>query len=225
MLLTSRCFEEYTAFFDLGPGRLPGRVLDCGSGASSFVAGACARGVHAVGADPVYVHTEQTLAKATTAGASDARQLIAAHQNRFSYTWYGSAQRRDELRATAAQMFSEHRNRHPERYVAASLPALPFADQAFALALCSHLLFTWADRLDERWHLDSLVELCRVAAEARVFPLVLQGSGEPVPFLPRLRRRLQADFGITSKTTAVDYEFQIGADHMLTLTHEDPSAA
>jgi hypothetical protein len=180
--------------------------------------------VDAIAADPVYVHPEQTLTQATTAGASGGSQLIAAHQDRFSYTWYGSAQRRDDMRATAAAIFREHRHSHPGRYVAASLPALPFTDQAFALALCSHLLFTWADRLDERWHLDSLVELCRVAAEVRVFPLVLQGSGEPVPFLPRLRRRLQADFGITSQITAVDYEFQIGAHHMLTLNHEDPSA-
>jgi hypothetical protein len=221
MLLTSRSFEEYVAFFDLDADRLPDRVLDCCAGASSFVAGTCARGLDAIAADPVYVNDEQTLTQASTAGATGGSRLIAAHQDRFSYAWYGSAQRRDTMRVTAAEIFREHRRGHPERYVAASLPALPFADQAFALALCSHLLCTWADHVDEQWHLDSLVEMCRVAAEVRVFPLVLQGSGEPVPFLPRLRHHLQADFGITSQISAVAYEFQIGANRMLTLNHAD----
>jgi hypothetical protein len=180
MLLTSRSFEEYAAFFDLDVDRLPDRVLDCCAGASSFVAGGCVRGVDAIAADPLYINDEQILTDATTAGATGGSRLIAAHQDRFSYAWYGSAQRRDTLRATAAEIFREHRHRHPERYIAASLPALPFADKASALALCSHLLFSWADRLDEQWHLDSLVELCRVAAEVRVFPLLAQGGSEPV---------------------------------------------
>lgn len=218
MLLTSRSFEEYVAFFDLDANRLPDRILDCCAGASSFVAGACARGVDAIAADPAYAEDEPTLAEAATAGASGGGRLIAQHQDRFSYAWYGSAERRDALRAGAAKTFREHRHRQPGRYVAASLPALPFADRAFPLALCSHLLFTWADRFDEQWHLDSLVELGRVAAEVRIFPLVRQGSGEPVPFLPRLRQRLRADFGISSRITSVGYEFQVGAHHMLTLT-------
>jgi hypothetical protein len=225
MLLTSRSFEEYAAFFGLDADRLPDRVLDCGGGASSFVAGACARGVDAIAADPVYVHDEQSLLEAGMAGATGGANLITAHQDRFTYAWYGSAERRSTMRATAAAIFREHRHQHPERYVAASLPALPFTDQAFALALCSHLLFTWADRFDERWHLDSLVELCRVAAEVRVFPLALQGSGEPIRFLPGLRRRLHAEFGITSQITDVAYEFQIGAHHMLTLNPDGPASS
>ena len=106
---------------------------------------------------------------------------------------------------------------HSERYVAASLPSLPFDDGAFDLAVCSHLLFTWADELGYDWHLASLRELLRVAAQVRVFPTVLQGAGDPVPFWDRLMQQLRAD-GVVFETRRVDYEFQVGAREMLVLT-------
>ena len=45
------------------------------------------------------------------------------------------------------------------RYVEASLPSLPFADAAFDLALCSHLLFLYSRQFDEAFHVAALREL------------------------------------------------------------------
>ncbi|HEY3005001.1 MAG TPA: hypothetical protein VGJ44_21825, partial [Kribbellaceae bacterium] len=89
-------------------------------------------------------------------------------------------------------------------------------DGRFELALCSHLLFTWSDQLGEAWHLAALRELCRVAAEVRVFPLVVQGNGAPVLFLDPVRRAFEAE-GVASSVRKVPYEFQRGADEMLVL--------
>jgi len=51
-----------------------------------------------------------------------------------------------------------------------------------------------------------------MATEVRVFPLVHQGSGEPVGFLGALRERLtHVETGIVT----VPYAFQVGADEML----------
>jgi len=58
-------------------------------------------------------------------------------------------ERRRTLRESALDAFSTDRQ-SPHRYVPAQLPELPFADNAFDLALCSHLLFTWSDVLDGR---------------------------------------------------------------------------
>ena len=80
----------------------------------------------------------------------------------------------------------------------------------------SHLLLTWADVLDEEWHLQALLELSRVARQVCVFPLVVQGTGAPVPFLPRILDRLCGD-GHRVEVTQVRYEFQRGANQMLTL--------
>jgi hypothetical protein len=83
--------------------------------------------------------------------------------------------------------------------------------------LCSHLLFTWADHFGRDWHLNALRELIRVSrVEVRVFPLVLQGAGQPVPFLPGLLERLAED-GVRSEVRKVPYEFQLGANEMLVL--------
>ena len=113
---------------------------------------------------------------------------------------------------------------HPETYVAGALPDLPFAANTFDLALCSHLLFTWADVFDEEWHLQALRELLRVAAQVRVFPLVVQGTGAPVPFLPDVTQRLTDD-GHHVDLAGVPYEFQRGASTMLTLNRGAATAS
>ncbi|WP_166348374.1 hypothetical protein [Phytoactinopolyspora limicola] len=86
---------------------------------------------------------------------------------------------------------------------------------SFDLVVCSHLLFTWADVLDEEWHLAALREMVRVARrEVRVFPLVGQGTGDDVPFLAALMSRLGVD-GYTTDVRTVPYVFQRGAAEML----------
>ncbi len=217
ILVSSRSFAEYVAFFDLDAQALPARILDCSAGASSFVAEAHARGTDAVAVDPVYALAPEALADRAKAGVPSGNSMIDANSDRFVFDWYQTPQRRAEIRRAALVTFQEHHHTYPDRYIAAALPELPFANAAFDLALCSHLLFTWATQLDEQWHLAALVELCRVAEEVRVFPLVLQGTGEPVEFLSNLRTRLHNECGITTEVVAVPYEFQVGARHMLML--------
>ena len=58
------------------------------------------------------------------------------------------------------------------RYINASLPALPFKEADFDLALCSHYLFLYSEHVDLFQHILSIKELCRVAKEVRVYPLL-----------------------------------------------------
>jgi SAM-dependent methyltransferase len=215
VLVTSRSYAEYRAMFDLTA--LPVSVLDCCAGGSGFTAAACASGVDAVAADPAYEFPDAELAEAVRAGTSSGAGIVDRFPGDFVWNWYGDRGQRDRIRAEAAEVFLADRAAHPERYIAASLPDLPFPDGRFELALCSHLLFTWSDRLDAAWHLAALRELARVAAEVRVFPLVVQGNGAPVRFLDQIRRQLAAE-GVGSDVRKVPYEFQRGADEMLVLT-------
>jgi SAM-dependent methyltransferase len=218
MLLTSRSFDEYCASFDLDPERLPAQILDCAAGASDFVAQATARGATATAVDPGY-RRGAAVPELARAGMHSGTGMIDSHRDRFTYAWYGSPQARTRMRDVAMQGFADDYAAHPERYVAAELPDLPFADRAFDLAVCSHLLFTWATDLDEQWHLNAIHELTRVATEVRIFPLVLQQTGDPVPFMDHLLARL-ADHGITTERKTVTYEFQIGANQMLRLARD-----
>jgi hypothetical protein len=79
--------------------------------------------------------------------------------------------------------------------------------------LSSHLLFSYADRLDLAFHREAIAELMRVArGQLRIFPLV--GSPVPHPLLGELLDQLAAD-GISGQVVAVDYEFHAGGNQML----------
>jgi SAM-dependent methyltransferase len=142
--------------------------------------------------------------------------ILADHEDRFVWTWYGSRERRDRMLSDALEAFRTGLDTHPATYVPGALPELPYAADAFDLALCSHLLFTWSDLLDEEWPERALLELLRVARQVRVFPLVVQGTAEPVPFLPRTLDRLRA-LGHRADVVQVPYEFHCGANAMLGL--------
>jgi hypothetical protein len=61
-LITGRTFEEYVAFFDLDATAMKKmRVLDCPSGASSFIAEAKASGIKAQGCDILYCYDRNAL--------------------------------------------------------------------------------------------------------------------------------------------------------------------
>jgi hypothetical protein len=99
------------------------------------------------------------------------------------------------------------------RYVPAELPELPFFDGTFDLALCSHFLFLYSEQHDTQFHIRAAQELCRVAQEVRIFPLV-ELSGAISRHLPAVTEALSsAGRKVTIET--VNYEFQKGGNQML----------
>lgn len=202
--------------FALGEAEMSGRVLDCSAGASSFVAEVAPRAELAIAVDPAYSMSRAELAELGKADLERGSAIAHAHPERFTWNWYGAPERRTQLRNTALARFLVDLAMAPQRYVAGALPQLPFRDRSFDLAICSHLLFTWGDQLGHTWHLAALRELIRVANEVRVFPTVMQGPGEPVPFWDALMSDLVSD-GIRVGLRTVDYEFQVGADNMLVM--------
>lgn len=217
VLITSRSLAEYRAMFDLTAADLRRTIADCCAGGSSFVAELDASGGRAIAIDPCYRMPRTELIEAVRRGTATGGAIIDDHSDRFVWHWYGgSPARRAALRRAAAEQFAAHLLARPGAYLAAELPHLPFGDRALDLALCSHLLFTWANRFDESWHRDALTELARVAREVRVFPLVVQATGEPVPFLDNLRQTLSGD-GWHTEIRPVRYEFQRGANAMLVI--------
>jgi hypothetical protein len=215
MLISSRSYGEYLAMFGLATSDLAGRtVIDVASGGSDFVASAAEIAGRAIAVDAAYAVEPDVLAAQLRDNTGTGQAIVDDHPDRFTWRWYGSRAVRDEMRRGAAQRFSVDRLAAPGRYVAAALPRLPFRDRAAHLALCSHLLFTWSEILDQDWHRDALVELARVSAEVRVFPLVVSATGEAIPWLPDLCEQLRAlGLGVTERQ--VPYEFQTGADRML----------
>jgi hypothetical protein len=228
MLVTSRSAAEYHAMFDLTPGELATiSVLDCCAGGSSFAAetngtnGSNGSNARVLAVDPAYAVPRRALAARVRAGLTEGGRIIDAHADRFEWGWYGTPERRAQMRTTAARRFLTDLDDHPGRYLAAALPDLPFADGSFELVLCSHALFTWSDVLDAAWHRAALDELLRVTRrEIRVYPLVVLGTGRQVDFLEPLRFHLHAA-GHRSHLRPVAYRFQRGANKMLVIERAD----
>ncbi len=100
------------------------------------------------------------------------------------------------------------------RYVDGALPNLPFDSSDFDLALCSHLLFTYSELLSEADHVAAICEMCRVACEARIFPILDMFDGGRSPHLDGVIRGLSAA-GFVANLVRVPYEFQRGGNEML----------
>lgn len=80
-----------------------------------------------------------------------------------------------------------------------TLPQLPYSDQSYDLALCSQILFLDDANYTENFCVELLVELCRVANEARVWP-VMNNHGHPSLYLgPVLKILQEKAFGVELK--------------------------
>lgn len=215
VLMSSRGLAEYRAMFALTDADLAGSILDCPGGASSATAEICAGGGKAIACDPVYgrgLITDQ-LAQLTQAETDRGNTYVREHPDQYRWTFFTDPDDHHRSRSRAGQLFAHDYRDHPQRYVAGSLPHLPFPTASFDLALSSHLLFSYADRLSAAFHHQALTELVRVArTEARIFPLVAMGSNpyDVTDLLVALRGE-----GIIGDVVDVDYEFQAGGNQML----------
>lgn len=206
---------EYLGMFDLTSHDLNTKILDCAAGSASFNAETAREGFEVISCDPIYRFA---------AGEIEARihetfdALIAnAEANRDEFVWdaISSPEHLGEVRMRAMQRFLEDfpRGLAEGRYVADGLPDLGFGDGRFDLALCSHFLFTYTRQLSLDFHVACIEEMCRVAREARIFPLLeAYGGKSPLlePVVDTLRER-----GYRAEVRRVPYEFQRGGNEML----------
>jgi len=215
-----RTFDEYFQFFGLdGPSLNCRSVLDVAAGPSSFTAEASARGLHAVAVDPLYGFSTDTL---TAHVQIDYARMVAEmrrKEGQFRYKYFPSLAAAEASRRSAAEQFlADYESGFVRsRYIGAKLPRLPFADGAFDLVLCAHLLFLYSRQFDYGFHFAACRELVRVSAgEVRLHPLCGL-DGQPYPELGRLQSALGRE-GIASRVVAVDYEFFAGSGTTLILT-------
>jgi hypothetical protein len=217
VIVTSRGFDEYTAMFGLADVPLEGlAILDAPGGASGFPAIARAGGARVVSTDPAYALPRDELIATARHGTLHGNRYVRDNWNLYTDAWFPDADAHAASRLAALEVFAADYRGPDDRYVAASLPDLPFPDRSFDLVLSGHLLFTYPDHLDETAHLACLRELVRVSRrQVRIFPL-LDTLLLPSPYLDRLRDVLARE-GTASALVRVPYEFQRGAHTMLVL--------
>lgn len=210
-----RSFAEYVAMFNLSGADFGRRILGCGDGPAGFNAECARRGHRVVSADPLYRFSAADIRQRIAATYPEVMEQVRRNADEFAWTHIASVEELGRVRLAAMEEFLAD---YPAglgagRYVEASLPALPFADGEFGLALCSHFLFLYSPHFSEEFHWDSLRELCRVAGEVRVFPLLELGAARSRHLDAVLARLAAAGFAATEEP--VGYEFQKGGNRML----------
>jgi len=186
-----RSYEEYLSMFELEDegSHAMLSILDCNSGPSSFTALANGRGLNVTACDPTYAEPRDvsllrekgTTSIAQVFEAFDALVTSEQWQNtikpqlkicRHSDDWFAPTSDFRTSKLPTLETFLADFATNGDKYVAASLPHLPFADQAFDLVLSSHFLFCYApvgeggiletEQFDLDFHIKAVQELARV---------------------------------------------------------------
>ena len=153
--------------------------------------------------------------------------MAPTRKNKQEFVWkqIDSLEELGRIRMGAMHRFlSDYdRGKSEGRYRAESLPCLGFRDGQFDLALCSHLLFLYSASLDLEFHISAIREMCRVAQEMRIFPLLQLGS-TPSPHVRSVVDHFESA-GYEVDRVRVPYEFQRGGDQMLRIRRSSGDAA
>ena len=210
-----RSFDEYRRMFALTDDDLRLSIVGCGDGPASFNAEASRRGSRVVSCDPIYRYDVDQIRGRI---ASTSHEILAqARENAGEFVWdtIRSVDELGRIRMAAMNDFLDDypRGRTEGRYVDVELPSLPFGDSSYDLALCSHFLFLYTAQLGEAFHWSAIREMCRVAEEVRIFPLLALGA-TPSPLVEPLAKKLAAH-GFSVSIDDVPYEFQRGGNKMM----------
>jgi len=210
-----RSLDEYVAMFDLKEEDLDRRILGCADGPAGFNAELSRRGGRVVSCDPIYRFTKEQLRDRIEQACEEIIEQTRKNADNFVWSSIGSVEELRETRMSAMSTFLADYDEGKEqgRYVDAEIPVLPFDDGAFDVALCSHFLFLYSERLSLEFHMASIRELCRIADDVRIFPLI-DLDLRPSPYVQPIVQSLERD-GFTASIERVSYEFQRGGNDML----------
>ncbi len=216
-----RSFEEYRDMFLLTDADLQKSILGCGDGPAAFNAELTKAGGKVVSVDPVYRFNVAEIRSRVRAVYREIMAEVAKRPGDYVWESIRDIEHLGRVRMEAMERFFNdfEKGKRSGRYIDASLPKLPFDDNAFDLALCSHYLFLYSEHVDLEEHLLSMKELCRVSNEVRVYPLVTL-EGKRSRHLDPVVSELRND-GLDVSFHKAKYRFQKGADEVLVVRERE----
>jgi hypothetical protein len=216
-----RSFDEYSRMFSLTVDDLAGRIVGCADGPACFNAEATHRGTRVVSCDPIYAFSTSEIRSRIIATSDDIIEQTRQNQHEFVWASIASPDELLDARMQAMELFLADYDigKAEGRYVTAELPLLPFEDRSFDLAVCSHFLFLYSQQLGEAFHHTAIKELCRVAKEVRIFPLLALGGIGSLYVSPITHAFRQLGYAVSIER--VPYEFQRGANKMMRIVPAD----
>lgn len=210
-----RSYQEYLSMFSLSSVDLAKRILGCGDGPAGFNAQLTRQGGQVISVDPIYQFSANEIKSRIEATYEMVLNETRKNHHEFVWSQIKDVDELGRLRMEAMQQFLTDYPNGEGRYLIGELPTLDFTNQAFDLAVCSHFLFLYSEHFSLDFHIQSIIELGRVAQEVRIFPLLELGTrksrhlGEVIECL--------SDQGYECVVEKVAYEFQKGGHEMLTI--------
>jgi hypothetical protein len=208
-----RTYSEYENMFNLSALDLQKGILGCGDGPASFNAEFSTAGGSIVSVDPIYQFTAEEIKSQIDQTYEVVMQQTAQNKDEFVWDYFKNVENLGRIRMTAMDAFLQDFQRNSDRYVVGRLPELPFEDNSFDLALCSHFLLLYSPHYSLDFHISSINELCRVAKEVRIFPILELGAKKS-RHLEEIVKSLE-DAGREFYFETVSYEFQKGGNQVL----------
>ncbi len=213
-----RNFEEYQNMFQLSKEDLQSKILGCGDGPSSFNSEVTKLNGNITSIDPIYQFTKDEIQKRIDETSSVVSEQLKQNQNDFVWKSIKNVDELIDIRLTAMNNFIQdyENGKNEKRYIHNELPKLSFENDSFDLVLSSHFLFLYSEHFDLQFHIDSILEMCRVSKkEVRIFPL-LNLKNEKSEYLEPILKTLN-DKGFETKVITTNYEFQKGANELLNI--------
>ena len=212
-----RSRHEYINMFNLSAVDLGRSILGVGDGPASFNAESTPLGNRITSIDPIYEFGGAEIKERFDAVLDDIIDQIRASPKDWVWSYHASPDTLRQSRIQAMQTFLQdyEGGKQVGRYQTGALPNLPFADQQFELALCSHFLFLYGDHYDEAFHQTSVREMLRVSHEVRIFPL-LTLTLDFSTYVESIRQSCQ-EWGYEAAIEPVAYELQKGGNQMLVI--------
>lgn len=208
-----RSYDEYISMFSLSEADLARCILGCCDGPAGFNAELTRRGGRVVSVDPIYKFSAGEIGSRIKATFDIVLDETVKNKDEFIWTHIKDADELGRIRMAAMRQFLEDYPDGGERYIAGELPHLDFTDKEFDLALCSHFLFLYSEHFSLDFHIQSIIELCRVAPEVRIFPLLELGTRKSRHLEDVIECLNEREY--ECKVEKVAYEFQIGGNEML----------
>jgi SAM-dependent methyltransferase len=211
-----RSKAEYELMFNLASADLSKTIVGVGDGTASFNAEMAAQGRVVTSVDPLYEFSATAITQQFEAVVDRIFTQIEQTSNDWVWTYHPSPKHLRQTRTQVLQTFSADYDlgKQQRRYITGSLPELPFPDRSFDLALSSYLLFVYTKQFSLDFHLASIREMCRIAPEVRIFPLVMADCHARSPYLDPIRHALATD-GIDSAIFQTPYELQKGGNESI----------
>jgi hypothetical protein len=219
IIFTGRTYDEYVRMFNLSQGDLEKNTFFiCPGGASSFTAQAAKNGFQVRAGDILYGLSKEELERLGQTSTETTRAKMKDVVDGYNWGEFGDVEGllRERIRSLLDFLSDYEKGLEEKRYIQCTLPQLPLADGVVDIVLSDHLLFTYPQFLDYKFHLGSIEEMVRVAKnEVRVFPLISSATGTRPPFFDDIFHHLQ-ELGLKTVIEATPkYHFQLGSNEML----------